>query len=155
MRWKMILTAVIEMPMGSLWKYEKDDKYGLKVDRPLNQPVPYNYGYCPNTLEEDGDPIDIFLLTDTPIYPLTKVDVELVGVIKCIDNGKQDNKLIAIVCGDCRGYNTMGVGIIKHYLESYKTGFEVTGEGDVTEAIKTYEDSVKMFEDKYRLPFIG
>lgn len=142
----MKIQMVVEMPQGSTWKYEKGGFNGLKLDRPLNQPVPYNYGYCPDTLCEDSDPIDIFLLTDAPIYPLTTVDVELVGVIKCIDGGKRDDKLIAVVCKDCNGYNHMGTGIIKHYLETYKEGFEVVGDGDKEEAIKIYKESQKLWE---------
>ena len=144
----MKLTAIIEMPQGSIFKYEINKKTNrLKLDRPLNQPVPYSYGYIENTLEEDGDPIDLFLLTDAPIYPLTEVYVEIIGVLKCVDNGKSDNKLIAILVNDCNGYSTMGTAIIKNYLETYKKGFQVVEEGGVEEAIKVYEESVKMYEN--------
>ena len=144
----MILTAVVEIPMNSTFKYEIDKSTGqLCLDRPLNQPIPYNYGFIPGTLSEDSDPIDVFVLTDTPIHPLTKVSVQLIGVIKGEDGGKRDDKLIATIVGDCRGYETMGLAVIQSYLESYKTGFKILGPvGDAVEAAKIYDDSVKLYE---------
>src|ERR1700678_1340931 len=143
----MKIEVVVEIPMGSTWKFEKGGRYGLKLDRPLNQPVPYSYGFVPNTLCEDSDPIDCFLLTDAALPPLVTVDAEIIGVIKCLDGGKRDDKLIAVVVNDCRGYETMGTGIIKHYLETYKIGFEIIEECGRDEAIKVYEDSVKAYRE--------
>lgn len=144
----MELTAIIEIPAGSIHKYEKDKSTGeLVLDRPLNQPVPHNYGFIPETLCDDGDPLDIFVLTDTPIYPLSRVKVSIIGVLKCIDNGQADDKLIATLVGDCSGYETMGTDIIRNYLETYKKGFTVLEKGDKEAAVKVYEDSVKMLKD--------
>ena len=143
----MQLTAIIEIPAGSIHKYEQDKSTGeLVLDRPLNQPVPHNYGFIPGTLCDDGDALDVFVLTDTPIYPLSKVKVNIIGVLKCTDNGKSDDKIIATLVGDCSGYETMGTSIIKHYLETYKTGFTVNSQGETEEALKVYEDSVALLE---------
>ena len=145
----MILTMVVEMPMGSTWKYEEDKRDGrLVLDRPLNQPVPYNYGYIEGgNLCDDGDPIDCFVLTDTPIYPLARVKVEIISVIKCLDNGKRDDKLIGLIVGEYIDFRTVGVGIIQKYLETYKEGFEILGIGTKEEAVQIYEDSVKMYKN--------
>ena len=144
----MEVEAIIEMPARSIFKYEKNkSKDELVLDRPLNQPVPYNYGFIPDSLSEDSDPLDLFLLTDEPIYPLTKIKANIIGVLKCIDNGIRDDKLIATLVGDCRGYETMGTAVIKKYLETYKEGFIVLEMGDKEEAIKIYEKSVKTFKE--------
>jgi inorganic pyrophosphatase len=140
----MQITMIVEIPQGERFKYEMNKATKrLKLDRPLNQPVPYSYGFIESTLEEDSDPIDIFLLTDLPIYPLTEVQVELLGVLKCKDNGVQDNKLIATLVGDCRGYEEMGIAVIKKYLETYKEGFEILEYCAKDEAEMVYLESVK------------
>jgi inorganic pyrophosphatase len=143
----MTLIATIEMPMGSTWKLEHDkNTNSLLLDRPLNQPVPFNYGYFSGTLCNDSDPIDVFLLTDSPIPPLVRVKVELVGVIKAIDNGDRDDKLIAVVAGDYQGLSTGGVSLIENYLLTYKNGFEILGFGDAVEAQAIYEASVELYK---------
>lgn len=142
----MKLEAIVEIPAGSTNKYEHDKaKNELVLDRPLNQPIPYNYGYIPGTLCEDGDPLDVFILTDTIIYPLTRVKIEPIAVLRCTDGGLGDDKIIATLVGDCRGYEHMGTSVINHYLETYKEGFIIVGSGGKREAEKVYEDSVKLF----------
>lgn len=143
----MVLTAIIEIPQGSYYKYEQDKVDGLlTLDRPLNQPIPYNYGYVPNTLCEDGDPLDIFVMTEDPIHPLTKVKAIPVAVLKCTDNGVSDDKIIAILEGD--KFAERGVSIICHYLETYKTGFVIKETCDAEEAMKVYEESVALLEKR-------
>lgn len=145
----MKIKAIVEMPANSTFKYEQDKETGtLKLDRPLNQPVPYNYGFFPGTLEKDGDPLDVFVLTDTPIYPLTAAEVEIVGVIKGEDNGQEDNKILATLVGDYRGFYEMGTSVINRYLETYKEGFKITGFGGKEEAIAIYEEATKAFKDQ-------
>lgn len=140
------MIAIIEIPQGSVLKYEVDKSDGtLMVDRMLNQPVPYNYGYLPRTLQNDGDPLDIFVVGNIPIQPLAKVRVELIGVLKCLDNGVEDDKLLAIIEGDETGSRFMGTDIVRTYLSSYKKGFEVISFGDKEEAMKTYKKSIQMY----------
>lgn len=133
--------AVIEMPQGTILKYEADKRHGgLMLDRVLNQPVPFNYGYVNNTLCGDGDPLDIFILGDTPIYPLTKVKFRPIGVLKCVDNGDSDDKIIAVLQGEDFWANGAGIGLIKTYLETYKKGFQIVSEGGLEEAIKVLNE---------------
>lgn len=93
------IDVIIEIPKNSRIKYEKDTQTGkIRCDRYLKTPFnyPYNYGYIPNTLAQDGDPLDIFVLMDEPLYPSTIISVEILGVIKMTDNGEEDHKIIGI-----------------------------------------------------------
>jgi inorganic pyrophosphatase len=122
------IDAIIEIPYGSMYKYEVDKLKGdLKVDRPLPAPIPYNYGYISETLHGDGDPLDVCILSTNPLQPLSRVNVEIFGVLRCNDNGSSDDKLIGIVSGEKVSdllFKHM-LGQVKEYLQSYKTGFVI------------------------------
>ena len=95
--------AVIEIPAGSRNKYELDKETGLiKLDRVLYTATHYpaNYGFIPRTFADDGDPLDVLVLCSEPLHPLTLVQVYPIGVIKMMDNGKLDEKIIAIPFSD-------------------------------------------------------
>lgn len=122
----MTKTAVIEIPMGSKYKYEHSEvTQVLWVDRVINQRVPYNYGYLPFTTAADGDPVDIFICTNEPLPPLVKCKVKIIGGFKCTDQGVRDDKLVGILEGEDIYPNLIA---IKQYLETYKEGFVVLGE---------------------------
>jgi len=96
-------TAVIEIPKGSKCKYELDKFTGLlKLDRVLytSTHYPANYGFIPRTFADDGDPLDVLVLCSEPIYPLTLIRVYPIGVMRMIDGGKMDDKVIAIPFSD-------------------------------------------------------
>ncbi len=132
----------IEMTAGTKFKYEfKNDE--LVVDRVLKHAVPLNYGFVPNTLCADGDPLDVFVLSSEPIVPNSKVFVKVLGVFKCVDNGEQDDKLLAVVDGDFVPLdNSVLKYSVRHYLENYKSGFKVQSWEDGTQADKLYLESV-------------
>lgn len=95
--------ALIEIPKGSKAKYELDKATGmLRLDRILytSTVYPANYGFIPKTYADDGDPLDVLVLTNEPILPLTLVRCAPIGVIKMIDGGKSDEKIIAVALGD-------------------------------------------------------
>ena len=95
--------SVIEIPRGSKNKYELDKDTGmLRLDRILYTATHYpaNYGFIPRTFADDGDPLDVLVLCDEPIYPMTLVDVYPIGVVRMIDGGKLDDKIIALPCND-------------------------------------------------------
>ena len=95
--------ALIEIPKGSKAKYELDKNTGLvRLDRVLytSTVYPANYGFIPRTLADDGDPLDVLVLTNETIYPMTLVNCFPIGVIKMIDGGEQDEKIIAIPVKD-------------------------------------------------------
>ena len=91
--------AVIEIKKGSKKKYELDKETGFIIlDRILytSTHYPANYGFIPRTYAADGDPLDVLVLTSEEIDPLVLVHCYPIGVIKMIDNGKNDEKIIAI-----------------------------------------------------------
>jgi inorganic pyrophosphatase len=95
--------AVIEIPAGSNVKYELDKETGLiKLDRVLYSAVfyPTNYGLIPRTLAEDGDPLDVLVLCQEPVVPLTMIRSRAIGLMSMIDSGKQDHKIIAVAISD-------------------------------------------------------
>ena len=96
-------TAVIEIPKGSKCKYELDKYTGLlKLDRVLytSTHYPANYGFLPRTFADDGDPLDVLVLCSEPIHPLTLIRVYPIGVMRMLDGGKMDDKIIAIPFSD-------------------------------------------------------
>src|ERR1700751_679910 len=96
-------TAIVEIPMGSSVKYELDKKTGLlKVDRVLYSAVyyPANYGFIPQTLAEDGDPLDVLVLCQETVVPLTIIHARTIGLMTMIDSGKKDHKIIAVATQD-------------------------------------------------------
>ena len=96
-------TAVIEISKGSSCKYELDKFTGLlRLDRVLytSTHYPANYGFIPRTYGDDNDPLDVLLLCSEEIEPLTLVRAYPIGVISMIDNGRNDEKIIAIPFND-------------------------------------------------------
>ncbi|MBR2474260.1 MAG: inorganic diphosphatase [Clostridia bacterium] len=95
--------CVIEISKGSKKKYELDKETGfILLDRILytSTHYPANYGFIPRTYGDDNDPLDVLLLCSEPLEPLTLVRAYPIGVIKMIDNGRNDEKIIAIPFND-------------------------------------------------------
>lgn len=96
-------TAVIEIPKGCKCKYELDKYTGLlRLDRILytSTHYPANYGFIPRTFADDGDPLDVLVLCSESIYPMTLIRVYPIGVMRMIDGGKMDDKIIAVPFSD-------------------------------------------------------
>ena len=95
--------SVIEIPFGSSVKYELDKTSGLiKLDRVLYSAVyyPANYGFIPQTLAEDDDPLDVLVLCQETVVPLTLIHARTIGLMTMIDSGKKDHKIIAVATED-------------------------------------------------------
>ena len=95
--------CVIEISKGSKKKYELDKETGLIIlDRILytSTHYPANYGFIPRTYGDDGDPLDVLLLCAEPLEPMSLVKAYPIGVISMIDNGRNDEKIIAIPFND-------------------------------------------------------
>jgi inorganic pyrophosphatase len=95
--------AVIEIPRGSSVKYELDKATGLlKLDRILYSSVHYpaNYGFIPQTLAEDDDPLDVLVLCQEAVDPLTLVRARAIGLMTMVDSGKKDHKILAVALDD-------------------------------------------------------
>jgi inorganic pyrophosphatase len=120
--------AVIEIPLGSNVKYELDKPSGLiRVDRVLYSAVyyPANYGFIPQTLAEDDDPLDVLVLCQEPVVPLALLHARAVGLMTMIDQGTLDHKVIAVATEDPQfnGYNEVEQ-IPSHYLIMVRRFFQ-------------------------------
>ena len=95
--------SIIEIPFGSSVKYELDKQSGLiKLDRILYSAVyyPANYGFIPQTLAEDDDPLDVLVLCQETVVPLTIIHARTIGLMTMVDAGKKDHKIIAVATDD-------------------------------------------------------
>ena len=124
-------TAVIEIPKDSQCKYELDKKTGLlRLDRVLYTATHYpaNYGFIPRTYADDGDPLDVLVLCARSVQPLTLIQVYPIGVMRMMDDGRIDDKIIAIPFSDptynsIRSIDEMPAHIfdeIMHFFTVYK-----------------------------------
>lgn len=143
------MLAIVEIPNGSIYKYEVCKNTGaLMLDRVLAKPSPANYGYIHNTLAGDGDPLDTFILGNDPIQPLARVNVKLMAIIRCIDNGEQDDKLVGIIDSDNVTCDLSDLEKIEEYLRNYKPGFEVLRTEGPVEAEEAVIECQKACMDK-------
>lgn len=93
------INVVVEIPMGSNQKIEWDRKVGaFKLDRldPQIFAKPTNYGFIPQTLDEDGDELDVLLISDQPLTTGIFLEAKILGVMKFVDDGEIDDKIIAV-----------------------------------------------------------
>jgi inorganic pyrophosphatase len=98
-----VVTALIEIPQGSRSKYEVDKSTGLlRLDRVIYSSFhyPINYGFIPQTLGEDNDPLDILVLCSQSIQPLCLVEAKVIGNMQMMDSGTKDDKIIAVAAKD-------------------------------------------------------
>lgn len=122
------VNALIEIPQGSRAKYEIDKKTGLlKLDRVIYSSFhyPINYGFIPQTLGLDKDPLDILVLCSQSIQPLCLVEATIIGNMQMIDSGDKDDKIIAVASKDPSvNYITAMDELPKHFLSELKNYFE-------------------------------
>lgn len=100
-----LLNVLIEIPAGSKNKYEFDkDMNAFALDRVLYSSVqyPYDYGFIPNTLADDGDPLDGMVLIDQPTFPGCVIEARPIGMLEMIDGGDRDEKLLCVPAKDPR-----------------------------------------------------
>lgn len=160
------INCIIEIPKGSPNKYEIDKETGLiALDRAnySSAPYPFDYGFVPQTLWEDNDPLDIVIPSTFPLQSGILVRVRPVAVMEMIDDGESDFKVIAVPVDDKRwddvkdlaDLNKHHVREWKHFFETYK---ELKGEEVVVEvpkisgrdeAIKAVEKSIALYEEKF------
>ncbi|GIV35985.1 MAG: inorganic pyrophosphatase [Cyclobacteriaceae bacterium] len=126
------LNAVIEIPRGSRAKYEVDKESGLiKLDRVIYASMyyPLNYGFIPRTLGADNDPLDIVVLTQVSVVPLCIIPCRVIGLMRMIDRGENDDKIIAVAEDDASVNHITDITQLppyfntelKHFFENYKT----------------------------------
>ncbi len=128
----MRFNAIIEIPLGSSNKYELDKNTGLlKLDRVLHSAVyyPANYGFIPQTLADDRDPLDVLVLGAEPVYPLTMVAARAIGLMTMKDQEDLDHKVVAVHINDPEysSYHDVHqlpshkLAVIKKFFEDYKS----------------------------------
>lgn len=97
------ILAVVEIPQGSRSKFEVDKESGLiKLDRLLygSMHYPVNYGIIPRTLGDDGDPLDVLVMTQAQLFPGCLIDARVIGIMHMVDQGLPDDKVIAVASKD-------------------------------------------------------
>jgi inorganic pyrophosphatase len=125
------VNGIIEIPKGIRAKYELDKDSGLLLlDRVLYSSVyyPANYGFIPQTYCDDKDPLDILILSQIEVVPLCIVPAKIIGVMRMLDQGEADDKIIAVAAGDpsVSHYNDISeipqhfVSEIRNFFEDYK-----------------------------------
>lgn len=98
-----VVNGIIEIPRGSRGKYELDKESGmLLLDRVLYSSVyyPHNYGFIPQTYCDDHDPLDILVISQIDVVPMCIVRAKVIGVMRMLDNGEADDKIIAVAAND-------------------------------------------------------
>ncbi len=156
------MNVIIEIPKGAKNKYELNKEFGLiELDRVMHtaQDYPFDYGFVPQTLFDDGDPLDVVVLTTYPLAPGLLLKARPVAIMKMVDTGEQDDKIIAVPVEDPRfdevknlgDLNTHTLKEIKHFFETYKTiqnkPVEVPGFEDAESAKSAFEKSIQAYKD--------
>lgn len=123
------ITTVIEIPRGSHSKYEYDETLNvIRLDRVLHSSVVYptEYGFIPETRAEDGDHLDVLVLTSDPLFPGCVLDVRPIGVADMDDDKGKDWKILAVANNDPQ-FNEINdlTGVPKHRLNEIRNFFEV------------------------------
>lgn len=159
-----IVNALIEIPQGSKAKYEIDKKTGLlRLDRIIYSSFhyPVNYGFIPQTLGKDGDPLDILVMCSESIQPLCLVEAFVIGNMQMIDTGLIDDKIIAVAVRD-PGVNYItnmeevpqhSFKVLKNYFEQYKVlenkKVEINDFQDKEIAFNIINESIQFYKETY------
>lgn len=161
-----LINVIVEIPKGSKNKYEIDKENGLiKLDRAMKsaQDYPFDYGFVPQSLWDDGDALDVVLLTTYPLFPGILVEARPVAVMRMIDGGEGDDKIIAVPKSDPRwdevreltDINKHTLKEIQHFFETYKTidgkSVEITGIDGREAAYEAVKKGLAMYLEKYLL----
>lgn len=147
--------ALVEIPMGSSVKYELDKRTGLlRLDRVLYSAVyyPANYGFIPQTYAEDDDPLDVLVLCQEAVAPMTLVTARAIGLMTMLDGGKPDHKILAVAVGDPEFNSfreadelpTHRLSMLRRFFQDYK---QLEGKQVEVEEIQSAALSMPIIED--------
>ena len=158
------VNGIIEIPKGTRAKYELDKDSGLlKLDRVLYSSVyyPANYGFIPKSYCDDKDPLDILILSQIDVVPMCIVPAKVIGVMRMLDNGEADDKIIAVAAGDPSVNHINDISELPaHFISEMRNFFEdykkLENKTVVVEeflnretAIEILQDSFRMYEEKF------
>ena len=163
-------TAVIEIPKGSSVKYELDKATGLlRLDRMLFSAVHYpaNYGFIPQTYAEDDDPLDVLVLCQEAVDPLTLVNARAIGLMTMIDSGKKDHKILSVAVDDpeYNGFHKAEdlpqhrLNMLRRFFQDYKLlegkAVEVDEFQGAEAAIPIIEGALQRYSEERRKGFMN
>jgi inorganic pyrophosphatase len=155
------MTVIIEIPKGSKNKYEIDKETGLiSLDRAMHtsQDYPYDYGFVPQTLWDDGDPLDVIVLTTYPLAPGILVHVRPVAIMDMVDGGDSDVKIISVPTSDPRWDDVKDIEDInkhtlkemEHFFATYKglqnKKVEIKGFAGKDKAIEAFHKAIAQYK---------
>jgi inorganic pyrophosphatase len=158
------MNVIVEINKGSKNKYEIDKKFGIiALDRVAHtaQDFPFDYGFVPQTLWHDNDPLDVVLLTTYPLLPGVLVKARPVAIMNMVDSGEGDDKIIAVPVDDPRwnevkdlaDINTHTLKEIEHFYSTYKKlqnkVVEVKGFKGQSEAKAAFTEGVALYQKKF------
>jgi inorganic pyrophosphatase len=159
-----VVNGLIEIPQGSRAKYEIDKTTGLlKLDRVIYSSFhyPVNYGFIPQTLGHDNDPLDILVICSESIQSLCLVEATVIGNMQMIDNGEKDDKIIAVATKD-PGVNYItdvnelpkhSIAVLRNYFENYKVLenklVEIDEFQDKEAAYKIINEAIDYYKEKF------
>ncbi|MDA3614645.1 inorganic diphosphatase [Polluticaenibacter yanchengensis] len=158
------VNAVIEIPQGSRAKYEIDKESGLlKLDRVIYSSFfyPQNYGFIPQTLGDDKDPLDILVLSSMSVQPMCIIEAKVIGVMQMIDGGEADDKIIAVAAHDMSVNHMNNIEDLpphffkelRHFFEDYKKlenkTVQVEDFGDKARALQIINDGISLYQQTF------
>lgn len=155
---KEVVNAVVEIPIGTNLKYEvtiKGDLLTIVRELRKKYKYPFNYGFIPRTYAGDKDPLDAIILGDKPITQLSIVECYIVGGVKTIDNGEQDDKIILIptYLKISKRKVSKLLGKTMKFLKNYKRPYHKnTTIGKVVDHDEA-RNLIKLAQDSYKVRF--
>ncbi len=159
-----LVRVVVEVPRQTTTKYELDLASGLlAINRILHPPVPYpaNYGFVPQTLDDDGDPLDALVLMQNPVAPLSLLTARPIGMVALQDRDEKDDKLICVHADDPMYERVERMDdlpdyeqtVLDWFFNAYKSAMErdvrVDGFQDAGAARETIENCAEAYRERF------
>ena len=145
--WPKVIYVVVEIPKGSRNKYEYDEEGGfVKLDRVLFSSLHYpgDYGFIPQTLHADGDPLDVLVMTNVPTFAGCVIEARPLGIFHLVDKGQLDDKILAVPHTDplFQDYHSLK-DVPHHFLEEMTHFFNVYKDLESAEVIGKGWDGIE------------
>ena len=154
-----IVNGIIEIPKGTRAKYELDKESGmLRLDRVLYSSVyyPANYGFIPQSYCDDKDPLDILIISQIDVVPMCIVQAKEIGVMRMLDNGEADDKIISVAVGDPSVSHINDIAELPaHFISELRSFFEdykkLERKTVVVEEFLDRKTAIKILQDSFTM----